>query len=79
MISVEDWAEIRRQHQAEKMPIQAVARQLGISKNTVKRALATDRPPVYRRPAKGLVVDSSRAADPRIAEADSEDAGHDDL
>lgn len=65
MISVEDWAEIRRQHQAEKMPIQAVARQLGISKNTVKRALATDRPPVYRRPAKGLVVDS---VEPQIRE-----------
>ncbi|MFJ9759509.1 helix-turn-helix domain-containing protein [Streptomyces sp. NPDC101149] len=27
------------------MPIRAIARQLGISKNTVKRALATDRPP----------------------------------
>lgn len=49
MISVEDWAEIRRLHRAEQMPIRAIARQLGISKNTVKRALATDRPPVYSR------------------------------
>lgn len=65
MISVEDWAEIRRLHQAEEMPTQAVARQLGISKNTVKRALATDRPPVYRRHAKGLVVD---AVEPQIRE-----------
>jgi predicted DNA-binding protein (UPF0251 family) len=46
VISVEDWAEIRRLHRAEQMPIRAVARHLGISKNTVKRALATDRPPV---------------------------------
>lgn len=65
MISVEDWAEIRRLHRAEQMPIRAIARQLGISKNTVKRALATDRPPVYSRPAKGSAVD---AVEPQIRE-----------
>ncbi|AJC62061.1 hypothetical protein GZL_p00131 (plasmid) [Streptomyces sp. 769] len=43
MIHVEDWAEIRRLHRAEQMPIRAIARHLGISKNTVKRALAHDR------------------------------------
>ena len=42
MIRVEDWAEIRRLHRAEQMPIRAIARHLGISKNTVKRALASD-------------------------------------
>jgi hypothetical protein len=44
VIHVEDWAEIRRLHRAEQMPIRAIARHLGISKNTVKRALAHDRP-----------------------------------
>ncbi|GHC90985.1 hypothetical protein GCM10010349_79380 [Streptomyces flavofungini] len=58
MICVEDWAEIRRLHRAEQMPIRAIARHLGISKNTVKRALASDRPPKYERPAKGSVVDA---------------------
>ncbi|MEU5307117.1 IS21 family transposase [Streptomyces noursei] len=58
MILVEDWAEIRRLHRAEQMPIRAIARHLGISKNTVKRALASDRPPKYQRPAKGSVVDA---------------------
>ncbi|MEY9987988.1 transposase [Streptomyces sp. V4I8] len=58
MILVEDWAEIRRLHRAEQMPIRAIARHLGISKNTVKRALAHDRPPKYERPAKGSVVDA---------------------
>ncbi|MFF4291543.1 IS21 family transposase [Streptomyces sp. NPDC001601] len=58
MILVEDWAEIRRLHRAEQMPIRAIARHLGISKNTVKRALANDRPPQYRRPAKGSAVDA---------------------
>ncbi|MEU9214179.1 IS21 family transposase [Streptomyces sp. NPDC048415] len=58
MICVEDWAEIRRLHRAEQMPIRAIARHLGISKNTVKRALASDRPPKYERSAKGSVVDA---------------------
>lgn len=58
MIHVEDWAEIRRLHRAEQMPIRAIARHLGISKNTVKRALAHDRPPKYERPAKGSAVDA---------------------
>ncbi|MBZ9644484.1 IS21 family transposase [Streptomyces sp. PSKA30] len=65
MIQVEDWAEIRRLHRAEQMPIRAIARHLGISKNTVKRALATDRPPVYSRPLKGSAVD---AVEPQIRE-----------
>jgi transposase len=65
VISVEDWAEIRRLHRAEQMPIRAIARHLGISKNTVKRALATDRPPVYQRPLKGSAVD---AVEPAIRE-----------
>ncbi|GAA1894441.1 IS21 family transposase [Streptantibioticus ferralitis] len=58
MIRVEDWAEIRRLHRAEQMPIRAIARHLGISKNTVKRALASDRPPKYQRSAKGSAVDA---------------------
>ncbi|MGW1887133.1 helix-turn-helix domain-containing protein [Streptomyces sp. NPDC001970] len=58
MILVEDWAEIRRLHRAEQMPIRVIARHLGISKNTVKRALAADRPPKYERPPKGSVVDA---------------------
>jgi transposase len=65
VILVEDWAEIRRLHRAEQMPIRAIARHLGISKNTVKRALANDRPPKYQRPAKGSVVD---AVEDRIRE-----------
>ena len=46
---MEDWAEIRRLHRAEKMPIKVIARVVGCSKNTVKAALAADRPPEYSR------------------------------
>jgi transposase len=38
VLSVEDWAEIRRLHRAEGMPIKQIARVMGCSKNTVKRA-----------------------------------------
>ena len=65
MLSVEDWAEIRRLHRAEGLPIKAVAQMLGISKNTVKTALASDEPPKYERPLKGSIVDE---VEPRIRE-----------
>lgn len=54
---MEDWAEIRRLHLSERVPQAAIARRLGISRNTVARALASDGPPKYRRAAKGSLVD----------------------
>lgn len=60
---MEDWAEIRRLYRAENMPIRAIARKLGIGRNTVRRALASDGPPKYVRAAKGSIVD---AVEPRI-------------
>jgi Helix-turn-helix domain of resolvase len=35
VLSVEDWAEIRRLHRAEGMPIKAIARVMKVSRNTV--------------------------------------------
>lgn len=57
MISIEDWAEIRRLHRAEGVPIKEIARRLAISRNTVRAALASDRPPKYERKPRGKVVD----------------------
>ena len=65
MLSVEDWAEIRRLHRAEGLPIKAVARVLGVSKNTVKAALASEGPPKYERSPGGSIVDE---VEPRIRE-----------
>jgi transposase len=65
VLSVEDWAEIRRLRRAEQMPVAHIARVLGISRNTVKAALASDAPPGYQRPPKGSVAD---AFEPRIWE-----------
>jgi transposase len=57
VLNVEDWAEIRRLSRAEGMPIKAIARVLGISKNTVRRALRATEPPRYVRAATGSVLD----------------------
>jgi transposase len=62
---VEDWAEIRRLYRAERMPVKAIVRVMGVSRNTVRAAIASDRPPKYQRPRKGSIVD---AAEPRIRE-----------
>ncbi|RYB88563.1 IS21 family transposase [Nocardioides glacieisoli] len=50
MISVEDWALIRRLV-ADGVPQRQVARDLGVGRSTVARALASDGPPKYERPA----------------------------
>jgi transposase len=65
VLSVEDWAEIRRLHRAEGLPIKVIARTLGVARNTVRSALASDGPPRYERAAKGSVAD---AFEPRIRE-----------
>ena len=65
MLSVEDWAEIRRLHRSEGLPIKVVARTLGVSRNTVRAALARVGPPKYERSAAGSVAD---AFEPRIRE-----------
>jgi transposase len=58
LLSVEDWAEIRRLHRAEGLPIKTIARTLKISRNTVRNALADEGPPKYERKPAGSAVDA---------------------
>jgi transposase len=56
-LDVEEWAEIRRLRRAEGMAISEIARVMGIARNTVKAALASDGPPKYRRAPGSSLVD----------------------
>ncbi|MEU6325457.1 IS21 family transposase [Streptomyces sp. NPDC047009] len=58
MLKVEDWAEIRRLHRAEGVPIKEISRRLGVARNTVRAALNSDRPPVFQRAPRGQVADA---------------------
>lgn len=62
---MEDWAEIRRLHRAERVPIKEIARVLGMSRNTVRAALRAAVAPKYERQAGGSLAD---AFEPRIRE-----------
>jgi transposase len=62
VLSVEDWAEIRRLHRAEGLPIKLIARTLGISRNTVRSAIASEGPPKYERRPVGSAVDAFERA-----------------
>ena len=68
MLTVEDRAEIRRLHRAEGMPVKAIVRTLGISRNTVRAAIASESPPKYERKPAGSAVDE---VEPRIQPANS--------
>ncbi|MEU6972204.1 IS21 family transposase [Kitasatospora aureofaciens] len=58
MLKVEDWAEIRRLHRAEGVPIKEISRRLGVARNTVRAALTSDRPPKYERAPRRRVADA---------------------
>jgi transposase len=62
LLSVEDWAEIRRLHRAEKVPIKTIARTLRVSRNTVRAAIASEGPPKYERKPAGSAVDAFEEA-----------------
>ena len=62
MIDVEDWAEIRRLHRAEGMSIRAIARRVGVARNTVREALRSTVPPRYVRKGPGSAVDAFEPA-----------------
>ena len=59
---MEDWAEIRRLHRSEGLAIKTIARRLGVSRNTVRAAVASDAPPRYQRKPAGSAVDAFEPA-----------------
>lgn len=60
---MEQWAEIRRLHRSEHVPIKEIARRLGLARNTVRSALRNQTEPRYERAQTGSLVD---AVEPEI-------------
>lgn len=60
---MEDWALIRHLHRGEGLSQRAIARQLGIARDTVAAAVASDGPPKYERASAPSAID---AVEPRI-------------
>ncbi len=75
VISMEDWALIRRLV-ADGVPQRQVARDLGIGRSTVARAVASLRPPKYERKPVVTSFRTVRATGARDAGRASGHAGH---
>ena len=60
---MQDWAEIRHLHVSEGMSVRAIANRLGIARDTVSKALASEGPPAYLR---GRVPSAFDAFEPRV-------------
>ena len=71
MVGVEQWAELRREHFVRGVSIKELARRFGIDRNTVRRALRSEEPPVYRRAPAGSKLDAFK---PEIHKLLGEDA-----
>ncbi|QWT23190.1 IS21 family transposase [Subtercola sp. PAMC28395] len=65
MITVEDWALIRRLHKGEGLSQREIAKRLGLARDTVAKAISTDGPPKYVRPPRPSEV---RDLEPAIRE-----------
>ena len=57
MLDVERWAELRREHFVRGVGIKELARRYGIDRNTVRRAVRSEAPPRYQRPAAASKLD----------------------
>jgi transposase len=58
VITLEEWAEIRRLYRSERMSIKAIARKLHLARNTVRSAVRSVQPPRYVRAGTGSIVDT---------------------
>jgi transposase len=57
LLDVERWAELRREHFVRGVSVRQLARQTGLSRNTVRAALRSPVPPRYRRASAGSKLD----------------------
>ena len=60
MVSVEQWAEVRRLHFVQGLGIREIRRRTGLHRETIRRALRSSAPPRYARPARASKLDEFR-------------------
>jgi transposase len=58
VVGVEQWAEIRRLHFVAKLSQREIGRRTGLHRDTIRRALASEKPPRYSRALKGSKLDA---------------------
>ena len=57
MVGVEQWAEIRRLHFVRGLSQREIRRRTGLHRDTIRKAINSSRPPVYRRAPAGSKLD----------------------
>jgi transposase len=67
---VEQWAELRREHFVGGKSIKQLARSTGLSRNTIRRALRSDRPPSYERASRASVLEPFKPEIHRLLRVD---------
>ncbi len=67
---MEQWAELRREHFVGGKSIKELARSTGLSRNTIRRALRSDRPPSYERAPRPSVLEPFKPEIHRLLKAD---------
>lgn len=70
MLDVEGWAELRREHFVRGVSIKELARRTGLSRNTVRAALRSAKPPSYERAPAGSKLDPFKEEIHRLLRAD---------
>jgi transposase len=70
VVGVEEWAEVRRLHFVRGLSIREIHRRTGLHRDTVRRAIESEVPPRYQRPAKGSKLDPFKEEIHRLLQAD---------
>jgi transposase len=71
VVGVEQWAEIRRLYFVKRLSIKEIVRRTGHGRNTIRRALRSGEPPVYRRLPRPSKLDPFRDEIHRLLRSDA--------
>lgn len=70
VVGVEQWAQLRREHFVGGKSIKRLAKETGLSRNTIRRALRSETPPEYRRVSGGSKLDPFKPEIHRLLKQD---------